>query len=127
VKNLNDSFTIDINIDDSRLRRSQINFPLTSMEKLSYHYFTVRSNMSSVHIFVKPEDPETRLECYIGIGRQPTIEDYDSNFTIPQELTDSVSDANLRQELEHTIFLAPEYVQERGIGEYYLGVRPVCK
>lgn len=127
MKNLNDSITIDINIDDSKLRRSQINFPLTSKETLSYHYFTVRSNMSSVHIVIKPEDPETRLECYIGIGRQPTVNSFDSNFTIPRKLTYSILDENLRQELEHTIFLAPEYVQEKGIGAYYLGVRPVCK
>ncbi|XP_062619009.1 polycystin-1-related protein-like [Saccostrea cucullata] len=125
VKNLNDNITIDISVDSSKLKISEINFPLTSREKLSYHFFTVRSNMSSVHIIVKPEDPETKLECYVGIGRQPTIDDYDSNFTIPRELAYSVEDASLRDELEHTIFLSPEYVQERGIGNYYLGVRPV--
>lgn len=83
--------------------------------------------MSSVHIVVTPEDSETKLECYLGIGRQPTLQSYESNFTIPHQLSYEVSDTQLKKELEHTIFLPPEFVQEMGIGAYYLGVRPVCK
>lgn len=127
VKNLTHTIAIDIIVDSSKLKISQINFPLTSKETLSYHYFTVRSNMSSVHVVVKPEDPETKLECYLGIGRQPTLQSYDSNFTIPHELMYDVPDPHLKEELEHTIFLPPEFVKEKGIGAYYLGVRPVCE
>ena len=129
VQELANDITIDISVDATKMRANRISFPLAQKDALSYHKFNVRSNFSSVHMIVVPENASIEMECYIRFGDNPSDIEYDFNITLPRNVSDFVdpSETILAHELSFTIFLPPEYIQQYGPGLYYIGIRPVCK
>ncbi|KAK3091662.1 hypothetical protein FSP39_021645 [Pinctada imbricata] len=126
IQDLETDIVIDITTVPSVAKITRTSFPIMDKTSLSYHSFDVRSNFSSVHILVEPEDMGRSVKCYVKFDRVPSESDFDFNVSIPRDVSGILDqpDADLEEELRYTIFLSPEFIQQYGPGTYYLGLIP---
>jgi hypothetical protein len=64
-----------------------------------------------------------KLEVFVKFGDFPSITDYDWNTTIPHEVTETVDNNDLYEEIANRVFLSQDYVRQNGGGLYYIGIR----
>lgn len=123
VEHLEDRIVIDIDVDSSALNTETFTLALDNSDMLYFHSFQVRSNDSTLAILIDPREINRKLEVFVKFGDFPSITDYDWNTTIPHNVTETVDNNDLYEELANRVFLSQDYVRQNGGGLYYIGIR----
>ncbi|XP_021359195.1 uncharacterized protein LOC110454143 [Mizuhopecten yessoensis] len=125
IADLEEDITIDITIPSEISNNVRMSSVSNLDEKLLQFVVEAGSNDTSIHFIIRPEG-YVPLEVYVRYNDPPTVDTYDDIFSIPRHdaVPDSVEDADMRDELAHTVFISPEFVQKHGIGSYVIAIKP---
>jgi len=122
VNDLTEDIIIDITPSTFSVRE-RFSTLKSSDKELKVYEIQVDNNDTSVHITIRPET-DALIQVFVKAGSSPTVSDADFNITIPADVTGlDITSASLTDELQHTVFLSPEFVQEHGAGLYVVGVK----
>ncbi len=122
---------IDINHDAKYHAKSVELQPVIPTNQTMYYYvIKIRSADSSVNIIIRPNNTDDKYSIYVRFDKPPTFETFDLNTTIPHALDEETFrnitlNVDLLDELNYTVFLPPELIQERSENlTVYVGFAP---
>ncbi|XP_069125477.1 polycystin-1-like protein 2 [Argopecten irradians] len=126
IADLKDDITIDIILPTNPSDNARMMSVSNLDEKLTEFVVEASSNDTSIHFVIRPEE-DALVEVYVRYNVAPTVDIYDNVFLIPNYdavLSSNVEDSSIDDELAHTVFISPEFVQEHGIGSYVIAIKP---